>query len=98
MLGYIGGADRPKLHGQRLTDGGLLKSADWRLSRAGHTVMIMGTILWICGGSIGQRRRDMSFAIGIASMVSSSSGAFEQWAYGIGRLRDGRHGRTDMRR
>ena len=33
-----------------------------------------------------------------ASMATSSSGAFERWAYGIGRSRHGRHGRTDMRR
>jgi hypothetical protein len=46
----------------------------------------------------GNRRHDISFAIGIACMAMRSSGVFEQWGYGIGRLRHGRHGRTDMRR
>ena len=39
-----------------------------------------------------------TFAIGIASMAMSSSGGFEQWVYGIGRSRHGRHGKTDTRR
>ena len=46
----------------------------------------------------GPVRRDMSFAIGIASMATSSSGACERWAYAIDRLRHGHRGRTGMRR
>jgi hypothetical protein len=34
------------------------------------------------------------FAIGIASMAMSSSSGFEQWVYGIGRSRQGHHGKT----
>src|SRR5262249_48133898 len=39
-----------------------------------------------------------SFAIGIASMARLSCNGFEQWAYGIGRSRHGRPGKTDTRR
>src|SRR5262245_23765710 len=46
----------------------------------------------------GSRRRDTSFAIGIASMARSSCAAFERWAFGIGRSHRDRLGRTDMRR
>jgi hypothetical protein len=46
----------------------------------------------------GNRRHDISFATGIASMAMSSSSGFEQWVYGIGRSRHGRHGKTDIRR
>jgi hypothetical protein len=35
---------------------------------------------------------------GIASMEMSSSSGSEQWVYGIGRSRHGRHGKTDVRR
>jgi hypothetical protein len=35
---------------------------------------------------------------GIASMAMSSSSGFEQWVYGIGRPRHGRHGKLDIRR
>jgi hypothetical protein len=45
-----------------------------------------------------QPRRDISFAIGIASMAMSSSSGFEQWVYGIGRSRHGHHGKTDIQR
>src|SRR5882724_9359662 len=31
-------------------------------------------------------------------MAMSSSSGFEQWVYGIGRSRHGRHGKTDIRR
>src|SRR5438067_12910098 len=31
-------------------------------------------------------------------MAMSSSGGFEQWVYGIGRSRHGRHGKTDTQR
>jgi hypothetical protein len=31
-------------------------------------------------------------------MALSSSSGFEQWAYGIGRSRHGRHGKMDIRR
>jgi hypothetical protein len=44
------------------------------------------------------RRHDISFAIGIACMALSSSSGFAQWAYGIGRSRHGRHGKTGTRR
>jgi hypothetical protein len=46
----------------------------------------------------GNKCHDISFAIGIASMAMSSSSGFEQWVYGIGRSRHGRHGKTDIRR
>src|SRR5262249_43542851 len=46
----------------------------------------------------GNRRHDISFVIGIASMAMWSSSGFEQWVYGIGRFHHGRHGKTGMRR
>src|SRR5262245_55568366 len=46
----------------------------------------------------GNRRRDISFAIGIASMVVSFSAGFERWAYEIGRLHHTHRDRMDLRR
>src|SRR3982074_435984 len=46
----------------------------------------------------GNRRRNISFAIGIVSMAMSLSVAFARWAFGTGRSHHDRHGRTDMRR
>jgi hypothetical protein len=45
-----------------------------------------------------QSVRDGSAIDAIASMAMSLSGGFEQWGYGIGRSRHGRHGKTDIRR
>src|SRR5215831_16849868 len=46
----------------------------------------------------GNKRRNISFVIGIACMAMSSSSGFEQWASGIDRFRRGRHGKPGMRR
>jgi hypothetical protein len=46
----------------------------------------------------GNRRHDISFAIGIASMAMWSSSGFERWVYGIGQSRHGRPGKMDTRR
>jgi hypothetical protein len=45
-----------------------------------------------------KRRRDTSFAIGIASMAVSSSAGFERWAYEIDRSHHDHHGRMDVQR
>src|SRR5215207_664251 len=50
----------------------------------------------LCEG--GNRRLDISFATGIASMAVSLPAVFERWAYEIGRSHHGHHGRTDVRR
>jgi hypothetical protein len=44
------------------------------------------------------RHRSTSFAIGMASMATSSSDVFGRWASGTGQLHRDRHGKTDMRR
>src|SRR5258707_1861437 len=49
-------------------------------------------------GMTGNRRRNISFAIGIVSMAMSLSVAFARWAFGTGRSHHDRHGRTGMRR
>src|SRR5436190_1835308 len=48
--------------------------------------------------TVRNRRPRISFAIEIAYMALSSSSGLEQWAYGIGRSRHSRHGKTDIRR
>src|SRR6266508_5032747 len=61
--------------------------------RAGHVTGVQTCALPI---SDGNRRRDISFATGMASMAMSFFAGFERWAYGIGPSHHDRYGRTDV--